>query len=141
MFLIENVKKTYNFLQNLLLFWPQQTSIEKVCFLPFEKKLLKGKPPESTLWEVLEFTQSFAMLRNVDKEMLTKKCCREGGNEEEHLWWDSANSWTNGARFTKVLKLLQIQMVPDFSRSCNQLVFCTQQIALPYSQIFVNIFE
>ena len=87
---------------------------------------------------MLEFTQSFAMLRNVDKEMLTKKCCREGGNEEEHLWWDSANSWTNGARFTKVLKLciLQIQMVP-----CNQLVFCTQQIALPYSQIFVNIFE
>ena len=107
-------KKTYNFLQNLLLFWPQQTSIEKVCFLPFEKKLLKGKPPESTLWEVLEFTQSFAMLRNVYKEMLQGR--RQWGRASLVGFSELLDKWcqiyqgpktfanTNGARFFKVMQ-------------------------------------
>ena len=113
-FLIENVKKRIISFKISCSFGLNRLQLRKYVFSLLKRSYWKESHPNphsGKCWNLLKVLQCW--------EMLTKKCCREGGNEEEHLWWDSANSWTNGARFTKVLKLciLKIQMVPDLPRS------------------------
>ena len=103
-FLIENVKKASNFRKNLLpstdLKWARMfsaswkaTKLEKLCWRKESRRnyvfchFLLNKNFATIFWQT--------------------KCCREGGDEDKHLWRDSANSWTQPySRFTKVQQWL-----------------------------------